>query len=235
MSLAILITDDNRPPNRLSALIDTPVDFLEIANSHPTDTRRALKTHLPYNLLPTEMLTGTEHKMIYIVRNPKDAAVSVFHHYKNVHGFYGTLTDKLEGVLKGEALYGSYFRHVDEFVRLSEVKDNLLLVRYEDMVTDIEPVIKKINDFLGIRMSDADVKRVANYVHFDQMKDRKSSNFQDFTEAASLKGSGEVSPFKFLRKGQKDSHKEEMPPEWIERYDQEMRKWDRVMALYPDC
>lgn len=38
--------------------------------------------------------------------------------------------------------------------------------------------------------------------------------------------------FRFLRKGKKDSHKEEMPAEYIEKFNEEMQKWKGVMELY---
>lgn len=212
--------------------MDTPVDFLEMAKT--MTTRRVIKSHLPLNLLPTEMLTKDDHKMIYTARNPKDAAVSVFHHFKNVHGFYGTFVDMLEGYLKGEIIYGSYFQHVDEFLRLSKMKNNLLFITYEDMVTDMPEVIRKLTKFLEISLTESDIQKVADYVHFDQMKNRKGSNFQDFAEEASKNGGGVATDFKFLRKGKKDSYKEEMPKNFVDLFNAEMAKWDSVMEIYPN-
>lgn len=175
--------------------MDTPVDFFEIAKS--TTTRRVIKTHLPVNLLPTEMLCRSDHKMIYTVRNPKDAVVSQYHHFKNVHGYVGSLTDMLDGYLDGDIIYGSYFNHVEEFLRLSKIKKNILIVQYEDMVTDMMKVVTQLNDFLGVPLSKADIGTVADYVHFDKMKDRKCSNFQDFAEEASANGCGEATKFRY--------------------------------------
>lgn len=147
-----------------------------------TLARRVLKTHLPVNLLPTEMLTQSDHKMIYTVRNPKDAVVSVFHHFKNLHGYCGSLNDILDGYLKGEILYGSYFQHVEEYVRVAQLKKNLLFVTYEDMVTNMPKVVKEVAEYLEIKLKESDIEKVAEYVHFDQMKARKSSNFQHLVE-----------------------------------------------------
>lgn len=175
--------------------METPVDFYEIAKS--TSSQRVIKTHLPVNLLPTEMLTKSGHKMIYTIRNPKDAVVSVYHHFKNVHGYVGSFTDMLEGYLNGEIIYGSYFQHVEEYLRLSKIKQNLLLVSYEDMVTDMVKVVEQLSSFLDIPLSDTDIQKVADYVHFDKMKERKSSNFQDFAEEASSNGSGVATKFRW--------------------------------------
>lgn len=170
------------------------MDFFEIAKS--TTTRRVIKTHLPVNLLPHEMLSLSDHKMIYTVRNPKDAVVSVYHHFKNVHGYVGSFTDMMDGYLKGEIIYGSYFNHVEEYLGLAKIKKNLLVVTYEEMVTDMVKVVRQIVDFLNLSFSDSDIEKVADYVHFDKMKDRKSSNFQDFAEEASANGCGTPTKFR---------------------------------------
>lgn len=193
------ITDDRSLINymirRLCALSSTiPVDFLEMATKDPG--RRVMKTHLPVNLLPTDLLSLNDHKMIYTVRNPKDAAVSVFHHYKNVNGYYGSITDMFEGYLNGEILYGSYFQHVDDYLRVSKLKKNFLMIMYEDMVSDMPAVVKRVAEFLEISLDESDIAKVADYVHFDQMKERKCSNYEDYTESSSIKGCGVATSFK---------------------------------------
>lgn len=230
--------------------MDYPFDLNSVIEEMTTS--RVLKTHLPLNLLPNGMMIKSNdgHKMIYVARNPKDAVISQFHHFKNIHGYVGSLTDMMEGYLEGEILYGSYFRHVDEYVRVSKIRKNLLIVRYEDMVDDMGTVIGKLSDFLDIPLREMDKQTIAAYVHFDQMKNRKGSNHQDFVEAlASAKEFKQVKHAiqifskmpnnclvisRFLRKGKRDSYKEEMPQQFVEKFNQEMKKWKGVMELYPE-
>lgn len=195
--------------------------------------RRVLKTHLPLNLLPTEVLSKNSHKMIFVCRNPKDAVVSQYHYFKNVHGFYGSMEDMFDVYLSGDILYGSYFQYLDEYVALSKVTKNMLLVTYEDMVTDMPNVIKQIVEFLGITLSEVDIMKVAEYVHFDQMKNRKSCNNQELVDEKILQ-TGRTSTYKFLRKGKKDTYKMEMPEKYIVKFNEEMSKWKGVMELYPN-
>lgn len=187
--------------------------------------------------MPTEALALNNHKMIYQVRNPKDAAISFFHHLKNMHGYSGSLTNLLDGYLSGEIMWGSFFQHVEEYCELAKVKKNLLIVSYEEMVTNMPKVVQEIADFLEISLSEKQVFKVADYLHFDEMKKRKTSNMaQIVAHHLSLDSNGNSDPnFKFLRKGKKDSHKEEMPQEYIERFDKEMRKWKGLMEFYPNC
>ncbi|XP_042529432.1 sulfotransferase 6B1-like, partial [Dipodomys spectabilis] len=44
--------------------------------------RRVIPTHLSYEILPAT-IKQKQCKMIYIVRNPKDTAVSLFHYYRD--------------------------------------------------------------------------------------------------------------------------------------------------------
>ena len=51
---------------------------------------RLMKTHLPYSVIPKGANEETQCKYIYIVRNPKDVAVSFFHFQEKVKGLgYG--------------------------------------------------------------------------------------------------------------------------------------------------
>lgn len=43
-----------------------------------------------------------------------------------------------------------------------------------------------------------------------------------------------LSSNRFLRKGKKDSHKEEMTPEHIELFNAEIKKWTNLMQLCPN-
>lgn len=59
---------------------------------------RFVKSHLPKDLLPTQ-IWEKKAKVIFVVRNPKDVAVSNYHHYKLFHTYEGTLNEFLEAFL----------------------------------------------------------------------------------------------------------------------------------------
>ena len=45
---------------------------------------RVFKTHLPYHMVPKGLDEVTRPRYIYVMRNPKDAFVSMYHHFHNV-------------------------------------------------------------------------------------------------------------------------------------------------------
>ena len=108
------------------------IPFVEFCDLHPTqdpdaplrrkdtytfcdglDSPRFLKTHLPFDLLPANLLDTA--KVVYVCRHPIDAAVSLFHHAK-MGDPYDLSEDKLDAFLKlftkGYFYYGDYFHHL---------------------------------------------------------------------------------------------------------------------------
>lgn len=140
--------------------------------------------------MPKEFFSK-QPKIIYVARNAKDAAVSLYHHHKNIHGYDRPLTDFLDDFLLGEMPFGSYFRHVEEFSQLVREKKNMLLVKYEQMVEDMPKVVQEVANFLGMSLSEKEVSIVTDFLRFDKMKSRKTSNMQEITEI-SKKDAGRV-------------------------------------------
>ena len=95
--------------------------------------RRVIATHMPAPLLPKDAFKG---KVIYVYRNPKDVAISLFHHHKNhiLWPFDVTFDEWIEIYMKGETSFGPYPEHVKEMLKLeSEMGKNVLFVSYEEM------------------------------------------------------------------------------------------------------
>ena len=59
--------------------LDTAPTFCDIADAMPMDSPRILKSHALPNFLPADIATDPKAKVIYVARNPKDAAVSLYH------------------------------------------------------------------------------------------------------------------------------------------------------------
>ena len=58
----------------------SPVMIERLFESFPAP--RVFKTHLSYDLVPKPRDQATKPRYIYVMRNPKDTAVSFYHHYE---------------------------------------------------------------------------------------------------------------------------------------------------------
>ncbi|XP_013386937.1 bile salt sulfotransferase isoform X2 [Lingula anatina] len=132
---------------------------------------RVLDTHVPFKLFPKAALKS---KIIYTVRNPKDACVSAYHHQKGmaVHNkvsWEGTF----ELVTNGKAHYGDWFDHVEEWLKVLENNPNALIVTYEDMKMDLKKQVRRVAEFLGYKRSEKFYDDVAKLCSFGNMKKEK--------------------------------------------------------------
>lgn len=150
-----------------------PMDPIGMLND--MQTKRFMKSHLPVNLLPNQLWTKNP-KMVYVARNPKDTAVSYYHNYRGMQGFRGSAEDFYDGFLNGDILFGSYFHHVHEFLELNKLKKNFLFITYEEMQFDFMGVLEKMNKFLEKDYSVDQLRELAEYLKFDNMKTVPTAN-----------------------------------------------------------
>jgi hypothetical protein len=120
-------------------------------------------------------------KVIYIVRDPRDVAVSNYHWEL-----------KLRSVKEGYPIeefvprwmtpdfwprIGSWGDHVGSWLATRQGKEGFLLLRYEDLKEDSERELKRVAEFLGIHASAERVKRAVELSSAENMRkiERKES------------------------------------------------------------
>jgi hypothetical protein len=152
---------------------------------------RVFKSHLPRQWLPD----GARY--IYVERDGLDVLVSYFHFYRSYLGFEGTLDDFYARFMDGRVQYGSWFEHVAGW-RERACDPDVLIVRYEDLLSDRKASIERIIEFLGWARDERWVDRAVIESSFDAMK-RREAVFDHATAVLLERG---VSPESFLRAGQ---------------------------------
>ncbi|GMR59617.1 hypothetical protein PMAYCL1PPCAC_29812, partial [Pristionchus mayeri] len=112
-------------------------------------TPRVLKSHFTYANIPK----GGGAKYIFAVRNPKDCLTSYFHHNRNFkiyeweNGDFDVFFDLF---MSGQIGFGDYFDHLNSWLEgIKKGEENILFLKYEDMVADLRSAVIKIANFLG--------------------------------------------------------------------------------------
>jgi len=141
-----------------------------------------LKSHVPADMHPglahrAESLQ--EHgKVLYVVRNPKDAMISLRHHHANnaAIGWDGSWDEWVRQWLSGErsAEYGgSYFDHVKKWWKLAKLHpDRIRVFYFEEMKANLLEQVKHVAEFLGVALSAERLQEVCAACRFESMRSR---------------------------------------------------------------
>lgn len=123
---------------------------------------RIIKTHLDYRRLP-----GGAGRYIYVVRDGLDVAVSYYHQL--LPRWTGKFGEYFREFLKGRVPYGSWFKHVSDFVENKRVL-NMLVIRYDDLQDNLEETIRRIATFCGVSVDETRWPRIIESCSFPFMQ-----------------------------------------------------------------
>ncbi len=113
--------------------------------------RRYFHSHLPVSLMP--IFGKTKAKYIYVARNPKDNAVSYYYHARSKMGYEGSWSEFIKLYVEGKVAYGSIFDHVLDWWKVSQDRDHVMFVKYEDMKKDLGQVVTDVANFINIPLT----------------------------------------------------------------------------------
>lgn len=126
----------------------------------------------------------------YIVRDPRDALLSMAHFVQTpfMRRYHPHPATSVEDYIDRELTryLEDWCRHAGDHVRARELLD-IEILRYEDMVQDLETHLRHIADWIGLPLDDAAVRKVADAVDMRKMKGNspqhvrsgKSGGFRD--------------------------------------------------------
>lgn len=122
-------------------MIERHDDFDTVEKCNKMPSPRCIKSHLPIQFLPDQIWT-VKPKIVYVKRNPKDTAVSYFHHFKALNGYTGTMEEYMNCFGQDFIVYSPFFPHFVDFCEAAEKLDNILVISFEDL--------KKVSDDIHI-------------------------------------------------------------------------------------
>ncbi|XP_051262453.1 sulfotransferase family 2, cytosolic sulfotransferase 3 isoform X1 [Dicentrarchus labrax] len=157
---------------------------------------RALVTHFPYRLMP-HSFHASKAKVIYVMRNPMDVMVSSYYFHQMAAFLQdpGTFEEFMDKFLEGRVLFGKWTDHVKGW-RHTDLGDRIMYITYEEMVQDLPAALRRMSDFLGRKLSDEVIQKIAEHCSFKTMK---TNNMSNFSLVPKIYMDSDKSPF--LRKG----------------------------------
>ena len=192
-----LIRNNGEKDNRL---INVAVPWLEAISGYPyvkvddLPRPRMYKSHFPYSLMPCGPPHTTPCKYIFVARNPKDVAVSLFFHVRLRHFPDMDWDSFWKKFACGDVVYGDYFNYLLDWWPHRDDK-NVLFLKYEDMKRDLPEAVSQVASFMGVELTESVLAEIVHLSSFEVMKDDDTSNY---SWTAAMKK--ENAP-KFMRKG----------------------------------
>ncbi|XP_047988801.1 sulfotransferase 1C4-like [Leguminivora glycinivorella] len=168
---------------------------------------RFFKTHLPFSLLPSNLVDTA--KVVYVARDPRDVAVSYYHHTKLFWKYTGDFKSYWNLFLNDLVIWAPFLPHVKEAWALRH-HPNLLFIFYEDMRRDLPSNVKLIADFLGKEATEEQIMKLCDHVDIKNFKKNESVNPSWMTK---MNGTVENNN-NFIREGKTGG--------WREHFDEEM-------------
>ncbi len=176
---------------------------------------RMVYTHANADELPVRTL-HPETKVIMTYRDPKGAAVSQYHFYRN-HPTLGVADDLplsrfVDFFLEGDLYFGDYHEHVSGYFNAEQHgirPEQLLPMRFEDLVNQKVRSVRTLSRFLLGQLLPLEATRnVASSTEFNTMKRAIQDN----------PGSFHFNPDRFFRSGKND-WAEQLSPSDVDKID----------------
>lgn len=211
-------------------LRDNPHDlvpFLEIdlyiKDKEPDLSRfaapRLFSTHAPFSSLPG-LVKSSKCKIVYMCRNPKDTAVSLWHFANK-----GKPKDNqipLEEIVnkfcQGMIAYGPFWDHVLEYWKASQEMphNGVLFLKYEEMKEQPGEQLRRLADFLGCPFSEEEetngqVEEILSLCSFERLSKLEVNQ--------KGKVSLGIEKHCFFRRGQAGDWANYLSEEMIEKFD----------------
>lgn len=184
---------------------------------------RIFKSHMPYDMALGGNPAANPCRYVYIARNPKDVACSYyfFERGKAWSGRYdGPWEHWLESFLAGHVQRGDWFDHVLGWWNAAKSAENILFLRYEDLLTGFRTELRRLTEFLGYDLGANVLERIEAKTRFANMSKDRFSNMSEIEDFET-----------FFRKGEIGSWRTQFSPEQAERFDRMIERRLRGSGL----
>ncbi|XP_047739132.1 sulfotransferase 1A1-like [Hyalella azteca] len=207
----------------LDQLVGTAIYF-QVAEAHWKP--RTIKTHLPFSMLPKNLLdtckVKSEKCVVYVSRNPKDNVLSAQHHYKlaKLHNFVGTQDEFVDLFVEDLLLYSPYGQHLREAWSRRH-HPNFFMTTFEELKADTRQQLTKLDAFLGTGLTDKQFDNILQTTSFRTMQEK--DQMQKLNETSYNMDEGNKEGL-FVRQGKAGTWRDKITPEQNAKLDLWIKK-----------
>lgn len=173
---------------------------------------RLMKSHVPARYFE-KPLKSNKLKTIVVTRDPRDMLVS---NYRYCHTLLGdpvdfTFETYFNMYMKGKLFFGDWGDHTREWLEAGEANpENFLFLTFEQLVENHSGVVRKVAEFCGVSLTDAQVDRITHLTHFKQLKN------SSYNINMSPKTVSDPSKSQFIRQGRTGTYTEYFTAEMVD-------------------
>ncbi|MEE6475068.1 hypothetical protein FKM82_010604 [Ascaphus truei] len=140
---------------------------------------RIIGTHVQLDRIPKSAFKN-KAKILVVLRNPKDTAVSYFHFYKTNPMFptFDSWDEFFPHFISGKVIWGSFFDYALAWNKHAD-NENVLIITYEEMKEDLVAAVRKISKFFGFSLTEEQVQFIVDKGTFKNMKEKSSVTHGD--------------------------------------------------------
>ena len=163
-------------------------------------------------------------RVIYIVRDPRDVALSQYHYHRKLRRIEDDFPVErfvvrfLAGEIRGGQSWG---QNVFTWLATREGDPRFLLLRYEDMIADTRCQLKRVAAFLGLHVTD---EQIACAVERSSTGKMRKMEEEQSEESGLMKGSRK--DLSFVRAASAGGWRSELPPPLVARIE---AAWGPIM------
>lgn len=210
-----------------------PVSFGNIESLVPdiytNSDIRLRRTPQPRILKSHEAFTPGYRSVVYLVRDPRDVAVSYYDYAIKVRIFEkGFPLDRfVEHFLDSSSkinYFGSWGEHVRSWMAAERPAEAFTVIRYEDLLSDAPAQLRRVSNLLGVP---AEPDRIERAVQLSAAEKMRRSEYEFHDRWSSTKGS--LKDKQFVRKAKRGAWKEEMPADLADRI---LERWPDLMERF---
>jgi hypothetical protein len=213
---------------------DGKVDFSNVNHIIPdpeiTTYREFTRVPQPRIIKSHQYFDPRYQRVIYIVRDPRDVALSQYHFQRKRKLLADDfpLSQFVDRFLAGQTCsYGSWGENVTSWLATRYHQPGFLLLRYEDMLANTNHEVARVVEFLGLNVTARQIADAVERSSADTMRRLEKSQAQQFS---STKDTRQDIPF--VRAAKSGGWQKELPEQFVAQIE---ARWGNLMTFlnYP--